>query len=220
MQQIEPGVYMFSRASIYQYALVENGTITLIDAGLQMFGNSLVRDLTQSFPNLSVESIIITHADGDHYGAARRVLQTLGGKVSSSAVEAPAICSGRMSRQLAPKSWLEQLLISAFLPVFDAPAVPVDHTLEPGQVLPILGGLQVLDSAGHTPGHLSFYHPELRILFAGDSIVERNKIPSPAYGFNCWDESLARQAFERQMALNPVHLCCGHSYFNLPQEVV
>lgn len=206
---------MFSRASIYQYALVENGTITLIDAGLPMFANSLLRDLTKSFPDLSVESILITHADGDHYGAARRVVKTLGGEVSSSPVEAPAIRSGRMSRQLTPKSWLEQLLINTFLPVFDAPPVPVANTLEPGQVLPILGGLQVLDSAGHTPGHLSFYQSELRILFAGDSIVERNKVPSPAHGFNCWDESLAREAFERQMALNPVHLCCGHSYFNL-----
>ncbi|MHB8933595.1 MAG: MBL fold metallo-hydrolase [Bellilinea sp.] len=56
---------------------------------------------------------------------------------------------------------------------------------EPDQILPILDGLHVLDTAGHTPGHLSFYQPERRVLFAGDSIVERNKVPSPVYGINC-----------------------------------
>ena len=34
-----------------------------------------------------------------------------------------------------------------------------------------LGRLQVIHAPGHSPGHLAFYWPERRALFAGDAIV-------------------------------------------------
>lgn len=220
MRQIVPGVFYFSRASIYQYILVDETNITLIDAGLSIFGESLKNDLQKTLPERLLQFILITHADGDHFGAAGRIRQAFNSKIASSASEADAIRSGWMSRDLRPRFFMERLIIKAFLPIFNTPPTQVDITLEPGQILPILNGLHVLDTAGHTPGHLSFYLPEQRVLFAGDSIVKRNKVPSPAYGINCWDESLAQQAFDRQMALKPIHLCCGHSYFNLKSQVV
>jgi len=35
----------------------------------------------------------------------------------------------------------------------------------------VLGGLRVLDTSGHTPGHISFFAPAAGILFCGDSLV-------------------------------------------------
>ena len=34
-----------------------------------------------------------------------------------------------------------------------------------------VGPLQVINAAGHTPGHLAFYWPERKALFAGDAVV-------------------------------------------------
>lgn len=215
MRQIVPGIFLFSRASIYQYILVDGTNITLIDAGLSLFGESLENALLKTLPGHQLHSILITHADSDHFGAAGKIGQAFNSKIATSAAEADAMRSGVMSRELHPRHFAERLIINAFLPIFKTPPTQVGFTLEPGQVLPILKGLYVLDSAGHTPGHISFYLPEQRVLFAGDSIVKRNKVPSPAYGINCWDETLARQAFDRQMALKPIHLCCGHSYFKM-----
>jgi glyoxylase-like metal-dependent hydrolase (beta-lactamase superfamily II) len=38
------------------------------------------------------------------------------------------------------------------------PAAPVDRTITHGERLPIAGGLVVIGTPGHTPGHISLYH--------------------------------------------------------------
>lgn len=216
MQQIIPGVFMHSSASIFQYLIVENNQITLIDTGLPIFSRSLIRAIADNIDHrAALNQILITHADGDHYGAAKQLSETYRCPIAASALEAAAISSGGMSRELKPRSAFDRFLFSVALPLFMAAAAPVTQIIEPDQVLPVLGGLQVLDSAGHTPGHLSFYQPERAILFAGDSIIKRHNVPSPAFGPNCWDEPRAREAFERQMALKPRHICGGHSYFQI-----
>ncbi len=215
MRQVEPGVYLFSRASIYQYLLVEDSTAILIDTGLSLFADSLLRELGGVLPGRHLDSILITHADGDHTGGIQPIRRVFQGKIGASEAEAAAMRKGRMSRPVLTRNRLWRLLVKAALPIFNTPPVEIDSILTPGQSIPVLGGLQVLDSAGHTPGHLSFFLPKQRILFAGDSIVERNHVPSPAIGYNCWNEELSRRSFERQMAVQPLHLCCGHSYFKL-----
>ena len=215
MQQILPGVYAHSRVSSYQYFIVEDGEITLIDAGLPLFAGSLMRALTSLEGDSRLKMILITHADGDHYGAVKRLQLDHDCRVASSLIESQAMAVGGMSRDLKPRNGWERFLFKTVLPTFTAAPITADTILQPGDVLPILGGLQVLDSAGHTPGHLSFFQPERRLLFAGDLIIKRNGIPSPAFGPNCWDDKLAQAAFDRQMALKPLHICGGHSYFDL-----
>ncbi|HWR65582.1 MAG TPA: MBL fold metallo-hydrolase, partial [Bellilinea sp.] len=215
MQQIVSGVYAHSNLSIYQYFIVADNEITLIDAGLPLFTGALLRALGNLDGSARLSLILITHADGDHYGAVDRLKVIHGCKVATSTLEAQAMQLGGMSRDLKPRHFLERLLFTAGLLIFTAQAVTTEHIISPGETLPILGGLKVLDSKGHTPGHLSFYQPDQRLLFAGDSIIKRNGIPSPAAGPNCWDEKLAQAAFDSQMALGPLHICGGHSYFNL-----
>lgn len=215
MQQIAPGVYAHSNVSIFQYFIVEDSEITLIDAGLPFFTGSLLRALAKLHGKGRLNLILITHADGDHYGAVDRLKIIHNCKVAASPPEAQAMQFGKMSRDLKPRHSLERLLFTLGLHIFTARAITTERIIYPGETLPILGGLKVLDSKGHTPGHLSFYQSERRLLFAGDSIIKRSGIPSPAAGPNCWDEKLAQAAFENQMALKPLHICGGHSYFNL-----
>lgn len=220
MRQIESGVYLFSRASILQYVLIEKDKVILIDTGLALFSNFLIRELEKLIPDHRIQRILITHADGDHTGAAEKIRNFFHSRIAASLLEAEAMRLGRMSRPLQPSRNHQQFVVKALMPLFSTAPIETDDILVPGQTLPIFCGLEVLDSAGHTPGHLSFYLPRYRVLFAGDSIVERNHVPSPAFGYNCWDEPRSEDAFQRQMALNPLHLCCGHSYFKLDHPVV
>ena len=43
-----------------------------------------------------------------------------------------------------------------------------------GQVLDVAGGLRVLHTPGHTPGHISLLHPGSGVLITGDSIFNMN----------------------------------------------
>ena len=40
----------------------------------------------------------------------------------------------------------------------DYEPVPVDEELTDGQLLPVAGGLRVVHTPGHSPGHASFLH--------------------------------------------------------------
>ncbi len=86
----------------------------------------------------------------------------------------------------------------------------MDEILKDGQVLPILGGLTVIDTAGHCPGHISLFAAAKGILFCGDSMVtEADKIlgSRPIY---TWDAAMAQQAVKKQAALGARILCSGH----------
>ena len=46
----------------------------------------------------------------------------------------------------------------------------VEHELHDGEVLPVGGGLRVIHTPGHSPGHVAFLHEDSRVLVTGDSI--------------------------------------------------
>jgi len=51
------------------------------------------------------------------------------------------------------------------------PKAPVDRTVSDAQQLPYCGGITVIATPGHTPGHISLYHAPTRTLIAGDAMV-------------------------------------------------
>ena len=46
----------------------------------------------------------------------------------------------------------------------------VDIALRTGEIIDVLGGLQVIHVPGHTPGSIALYQPERQIMFFGDVI--------------------------------------------------
>ena len=78
------------------------------------------------------------------------------------------------------------------------------------EVLPVLGGLQVIYTPGHAPGHISLWHPERRLLITGDVIF---------YFFNHMTQPLApltvdaeenKRSIKKVIALKPDSLLFGH----------
>ena len=49
----------------------------------------------------------------------------------------------------------------------------IDRSLNGGEVFPVAGGLVVINTPGHTPGSISLFSPDYKILFAGDLINNR-----------------------------------------------
>ena len=52
----------------------------------------------------------------------------------------------------------------------------VDRRFVPGETLPLQGGIETVDTHGHTAGHVSLFLPRERILIAGDAI---NNVEGP-----------------------------------------
>ncbi|MGE5775856.1 MAG: MBL fold metallo-hydrolase, partial [Chloroflexota bacterium] len=73
-----------------------------------------------------------------------------------------------------------------------------------------LCGLQVLETPGHTPGHISLFAPSIGVLFCGDSMVAEKKGLLGSRPGITWDESRARASERKQAALGARIVCSGH----------
>ncbi|MCG7852301.1 MAG: MBL fold metallo-hydrolase [Methanosarcinaceae archaeon] len=192
-----------------QYLIAETDKLTLIDTGLSGSHTSIMHGIERlGFQALDLKTILITHADPDHYGAASEIKNLTNAKIFASRQEAQSMRNGELSRKLKPQGM--EVIYTALLPLYKIPPVEVDEIVQPGDELDILDGLKVIDSTGHTPGHISFYAPKYSILFSGDSIKIRGKKLSVYEGGTTWDIKSAKRSFTRQTRYTITLICAGH----------
>lgn len=194
-----------------QYLLKGKSGYLLIDTGLRNNYTKLLNFLRKSNVNPDkIELVVITHADGDHFGCLDLLLRDYPALVSAaSEVEAAAIAKGESSRPLKVRG-LKKSLYGLIGPLFASKPAQIKRILHPGEVFPYMGGLEILDTRGHTPEHISLWSQSTRTLFCGDSIRFNGSLLSPSTGSNTWDEALAMKSFELQMELKPDRIYGGH----------
>jgi len=143
-------------------------------------------------------------------GALADLRPICGARTYASPIEAQAIEQARPSREMKGQG-LRARLFKLAIPLFKAKPAHIDELLGDGQVLPVLGGLRVINTPGHTPGHISLYTPAVKILFCGDSMVaEKNGILRCSRGMNTRDEDTAKEAVKIQQALGTEIVSSGH----------
>ena len=192
------------------YLITDGDGVTLIDTGMRGSQRRILSTLRRlGHPPAVLRRILITHADGDHAGAAAALVAACGAVVYASATEAAALATGRPSRDInLHGGW--RLIYSLVRPFLSIPRLAGAQVLHEGECLPGLGGLVVIETPGHTPGHLSFYAPAAGVLFAGDSIAFRNGRMRRPFTLATWDEELALASLRKQAALRPTIVCLGH----------
>ncbi len=194
------------------YIIVDSDGVTIIDAGFLRNGKKIltyIESLGKSAQD--VKRIIITHADLDHFGGLAALQKASGARTYASRIEADAIAQGKSSREIRPAGFsLRRILFSLLSPFVKAAPVRVDEIVAEGQTLPALGGLQVLETPGHTPGHISLFAPAVGVLFCGDSMVSDEKGLQGSRPGITWDETKARQSERKQAGLGARIVCSGH----------
>lgn len=135
-------------------------------------------------PAERLRAILLTHQDIDHIGSLPEILEEAGFSINVYAhpLEKPYIegelplmkaTMEHMAWQLEGLPEGERTQVVSFL-IANLPKGRVDHTLEDGQVLPYCGGIEVIYTPGHTPGHLSLYLHRSQTLVAGDAMFSVN----------------------------------------------
>lgn len=198
MIEVAPGVHQLDgspKDGINCY-LAED---VLIDSGARFQQKSVLKQLA----GVQLSAHAITHGHFDHYGAARAIQAAHDIPVWAGERDVEAIESGKMIGRIP-------LLGPRMLPA--APAVKIDRALAEGDEV---AGFTVLDTPGHSPGHISFWRESDRVLICGDVMWGRNpftfqKGVREPFGAVSPDPALNRDSARRLADLRPKVVCFGH----------
>lgn len=203
-------LYQIRDGFVNMYLIAEAHGLTLVDTGTRAGAKAVLRALERrGYQPTDLKHILITHSDPDHAGGAAALKRATGATLYASPHEAEAMAQGRVSRAFRGSRLARALfqLSSLVMPI--AP-IQADRTIDDGVVLPMLGGLLVVGTPGHTPGHLSFFAPGPGLLFAGDSLF------SGRHGLEfrdapvVWDYAAGRASVRKQARLGAKRILCGH----------
>jgi len=211
--KIIDNVYLVSGVTANSYILVEPDGLTIIDTGLPYSQKTTLRYIaSKGWSARDIKRILITHADLDHYGCLAALHMESGARTYASRVEAKAIAEGQSSRPIDRNgnNTLQRLLIAFFSRIMKATPFQIDEILAEGQTLPVLGGLQVVETPGHSPNHISFFAPSVRVLFCGDSMKSDDKGLHASRSRNNWDQDKAIASVRKQAGLGAQIVCPGH----------
>ncbi len=169
--QLAPGVWRIPLIGDWVNGFMlrdPDGQVTLIDMGLPSSGAKVMAGLRSvgSGPG-DVTRLLLTHCHPDHAGGAGHVSRETGRPVDVHADDAEFVRAGTQP-DADPTSRLGRLMQR--LPSPKQERLTVGEELSDGQVLPVAGGLRVVHTPGHSPGHASYLHEESGVLITGDAI--------------------------------------------------
>jgi hydroxyacylglutathione hydrolase len=203
MRQLAPGVGMLSGwppNAINVYLLGE----VLLDAGTRRSERRIMRQIA----GREVTAHALTHAHPDHQGSSHAVCARLGiplwcGQGDVPAMETPGGVAGS-----SPASWATFVQRRFWV----GPPHPVARVLVEGDDV---AGFTVLETPGHSPGHLAYWRESDRVLILGDVLNNMNLLTGipglhePPAAFTP-DPPRNRASARRLAELRPRLSCFGH----------
>src|SRR4051794_5328931 len=203
MTELAPGVHLLTGFPKYGINWYLVGDV-LIDAG----GKPDKRRILKQLRGRTVSAHALTHAHPDHQGASHAVCTELGipfwvPEEDVAPAEDPEIIKERQ-----PDHWMPKLMQR----MFAGPGHKVDRALHEGDEV---AGFQVLETPGHSAGHVVYWRESDRVLIAGDVINTMNPFTMKRgvrepFDFFTPDPARNRESIKRIAALEPALTVVGH----------
>lgn len=209
-----------NKDAIYPVLLTDDKEMVLIDCGYPNFLELIEECAIKNNIDISkLTKIIITHHDFDHMGALgefKRKYPNI--RVMAAKEEVPYIEGEKKSLRLQQAESLYESLPDKEKPqaeVFHKTLESVDKCkvdvgLNHGDILDIAGGIEVVATPGHMPGHISLYHKESKSMIVGDALVLENGELSIALPKYTLDIKKALKSVEKFLNYDIDRIICYH----------
>lgn len=172
MQQITKNIYQIKLGMVNAFLIEDNG-LTLVDTGYKNSVDKIFDAIKKAGKNPNdIKQVILTHSHPDHAGSAAEIKNRLNIPVLAHAEDAKIIeqgIGGRMPFVLTPGfvNWMVfNLMIKNSDPSIEK--LNIDQKLQDNDIIPVLGGLQVIHTPGHCAGHIALLVKSEGVLIAGD----------------------------------------------------
>jgi glyoxylase-like metal-dependent hydrolase (beta-lactamase superfamily II) len=143
---------------------------TLVDTGLPGQAAAIATALAEAGVQVAdLKRIILTHQDIDHVGSLHDLVQASGARVLAHAIEVPFIDGSEPPRFARPEVLAQRPELRAVAERFQP--TPVDEQLQDSARIDLAGGVRVIFTPGHTPGHMCLYLERSKTLIAGDALT-------------------------------------------------
>lgn len=203
MRQLAPDLHVLPSRPADAFNVYLAGT-TIVDAATRHAARRILR----SVGDRPVAAHAVTHGHSDHQGSSAALVAALGVPFWAPHGAAAALRAGDntpLGRDNATTRWQRRH--------WAGPAVDAARELREGDELD--AGFVVLETPGHSPGHLSFWREEDRVLIAGDVLFGRHPLTGkaglhePPERFTV-DPAANRAAIRRVAELRPALTVFGH----------
>jgi len=202
VKQVAEGVFLLRGRPSYAINVYLVGDV-IVDAGTR---HAAPRILDQ-IRGRAVSAHVLTHVHPDHQGSSHRLCDTLAiplwcGEGDAAAAADPRRMAG------GPHPRVERVVQA----LWAGPGHPVARTLREGDDV---GDFEVLDTPGHTMGHIALWRESDRVLIAGDVLNSMNLatgrpgLHEPPHAFSS-DPARNRESARRVADLEPSVVCFGH----------
>lgn len=206
--------------SIYPVLLSSENEMILIDCGYPNFLQLIEECASKNTIDLEkLTKLIITHHDFDHMGSAADLKSKYPNiKILASSKDKNYINGKEKSLRLQqaesvyndlPDDQKEAALTFHKL-LESVDNVDVDIILNDGDIFDWCGGMEIVETPGHMPGHISIYLKESKTLIAGDALVILNgklAIANPQYTL---DINEAKKSINKLLNYDIQKIICYH----------
>lgn len=206
--------------SIYPVILQDENEMILIDCGYPNFLQLIEEFASKNTIDLAkITKLIITHHDFDHMGSAADFKSKYPNiKILASSKDAKYINGKEKSLRLQQAESIyndltddqKEAALSFQKLLESVDNVDVDITLNDGDIFDWCGGMEIVETPGHMPGHISIYLKESKTLIAGDALVILNgklAVANPQYTF---DISEAIKSINKLLIYDIQKIICYH----------
>ena len=205
--QVAPGVYAIQAVGSMAY-LLGGVDLSLIDTGGPGSASRILRYIRRLERDpRELTRILLTHVDLDHVGTLAALVRATGARVHAHPEALRRVFAGNIPT--GQRGWRSTVtrLRRVFFPVGP---VAEGEPLADGLELPVLGGLEAIFTAGHSPDHVAYFLRRSRLLWAGDLLrVSRGHleaVPGPTPRQR--QQTVA--ALRRLAGLDPLVVLPGH----------